>query len=433
MEDFFLPLTRQFELRRATLPIRFDAEHQTPTLVNALSARMPAIRDILASLRMGLPLVPHSAPGRIGPFFRIPNHYRSVSFVMPSAGTEPDSVDGAIVFKGTEPLLPDFQQYFEWMLRAPFRETSLPMGLFFSLDMKLPPAAMWIEECVTEQEVTSSIQMQYFERYGSLARLPVPLFVYEFTQESVHRYQDVVRARISPAAFKRFEAKLAGGLGIEVYYYPTLPVRAADLFVGSVKSAFGGALNPNALEEMFNGWIELLADLLRLGHMPYAPWNHGMGACVDPGNACIDGGFHDLLTIVPFDSIPGEHLFGRSLSSSVRLLASSIIAVCAATTNSRLRSEPDTDGADSLGIAVSYVRERLRAHILSNQGKGHAPDARLSRFFEVPTVLDVCQHLREMLQYGPGPAQFAREQIEPLKPPSDPLSFPSQNSRAVGA
>ena len=51
-------------------------------------------------------------------------------------------------------------------------------------------------------------------------------------------------------------------------------------------------------------WAQLMAEMLCLGYMPYASWHHGMGGCVDSGNVCIDGGFNDLLTLVPFDAIP---------------------------------------------------------------------------------------------------------------------------------
>ena len=432
MDDFFLPFTRALAVDRVTLPLRFDAERDTPALIDAVSVAVPPIRGVLASLRTALPLVPHSGAGAIGNFFRIPNHYRSVSFVLPAADSgAPDAVAAAIVFKGTEPLLRDFPNYLEWMLRAPFRGSYLPLGLHYPLEIKLPPAAMWIEECVTEQEVTSSIQMVYFKHYGNLARLPVPLLVYQFTTEQVQRYEAIVRARVSAAAFKRFEAKVAGGLGIEVYYYPTVPVRAADLSVSGIKSAFESCLNAAALDSTFNNWIELMADLLHLGYMPYAPWNHGMGACVDPGNACVDGGFNDLLTIVPFDAIPGEHLFWRSLSSSVQLLASSIVAMCAATTNSRPWSQ-----SDPIGVAIAYVMERLRTRILSYECQSHPVDDRLAQFFEEPSVHDVLRHLRETHREGGSPGQYPYPQAEPPTQSSihaEPSILRPEESQAIGA
>jgi hypothetical protein len=315
-------------------------------------------------------LVPHARIGAVGGFVRIPNHYRSVTCLIPSGET--GDATGAIVFKGTEPLLPDFPDYLDWMLRAPFRGSSLPLGLHFSLDMRLPPGAMWIEECLLEQEITLRIQREYLAQHGRLARLPVPLFVFELTAAQVERYRGLVRARLSPATFSRIEAKVAGGLGVEVYYYPTPPVRAADLLVMDARKGFRAVLSPEALEATFSGWIRLMADLLALGYMPYAPWNHGMGGCVDPGNTCIDGGFNDLLTIVAFDSIPGEHLFWRGLGQSIQMLAGSVVAMCAAASDTGAPSLPEPPAA-----AVTYVTEGLREHIRSQQGNTQALDPHL--------------------------------------------------------
>jgi hypothetical protein len=286
------------------------------------------------------------------------------------------------------------------MLRAPFRTSHLPLGLYFPLEMKLPPGAMWIGECILEQQITSKIQLEYLAHYGRLARLPVPLFVYELTPEQVQGYEVLAQTRMSATAFERVQGKIADGLGVEVYYYPSLPVRAADLFVSSVKSAFKSALSAAALEATFNGWIRLLAEMLPLGYMPYAPWNHGMGACVDPGNACIDGGFNDLLTVVPFDSIPTEQLFWRSLVSSTQMLASSIVVMCAAATDTRPSSPSDPPA-----VAVAYVTERLRPHIRPERCIGHEIDPRLRRFCEMPSIEDVFRYLRETHREG-NAAQF---------------------------
>ena len=378
---------------------RFDAGRDTPALIDAVAAQCPPIREVMSSLRSSLPLAPHSRPGSMGSFLRIPNHYRSVSVVLASDNAV-NPVAGVVVFKGTEPLLPDFAEYVDWMLRAPFRASYLPLGLHYPLDMKLPPAAMWIEECVLEQEIASAIQLDYFRHYGRLARLPVPLFVYELTSAHVQRYEAIVRARLSAAAFKRIEAKVADGLGIEVYYYPTLPVRAADLYVPDVKAAFRSDLRADVLDGTFNNWIRLLAEMLHLGYMPFAPWNHGMGACVDPGNACIDGGFHDLLTLVPFTSIPNEHLFWRSLSTSIQMLASTVIAMSSVASDVKSSSQ-----SDPIGVALAYVMERLRAHIRSDRCNRHPVDSRLLRFFDAPSVEDVFRHLRETHRDGT-PAQF---------------------------
>src|SRR5688572_30494904 len=139
----------------------------------------------------------------------------------------------------------------DWMVATPFRASSLPLALFAALDLRLPPAAMWIHECVIEQELSSKVQRQYLRHYGRLARLPVPLFVYELADDQVTQYADVVRGRLSDTAFAIIEPKLRDGLGIEVYYYPTLPVRASDLFVREIRHAFAPALSLDTLESTF--------------------------------------------------------------------------------------------------------------------------------------------------------------------------------------
>jgi hypothetical protein len=357
---------------------------------------------MMASLRLAGPLAPNSWTGAIGRFYRIPNHYRSINFVVPPrAGSEAEGMAGVVVFKGTEPLLPDLSCYLEWMLGAPFRTSPLPMAINFALHMKLPPAAMWIEECAMEQHTTSKVQLEYLRHYGRLARLPVPLFVFELRREQVRQYESALRSRLSAAAFKRIEAKMADGLGVEVYYYPCLPVRVADLFVGDVKKAFHGALGIDVLERVFDEWIKLTYDMLHLGYMPYAPWNEGMGSCVDTGNACIDGGFNDLLTLVPFESIPSDLLFRRSLHASIEALSYSVAAVCSVASNTR-----STVKIDSTGTHFAYVAERLRVHLRSEQCDRHAVDPRLTRCFDVPTVTDVIDHVREVQGVRDGERQF---------------------------
>ena len=391
----------------ATLRPRFDAERDTPALVDAAASQCPALRAIMSSLRRAIPLMPHSRVGPCGPFIRFPNHYRSVSWLLTGNGHATQPSEGAIVFKGTEPVLPDFAEYLDWMLQTPYRSSYLPLGMFFPLHMKLPPAAMWIEECLLEQDIASTIQQDYLVRYGRLARLPLPLFVYELTSEQVQHYETVVRTRLPPSIFKRIKAKVRDGLGVEVYYYPSPPLRVADVSATEYRQSFRAASSPEAVEATCNEWITLMAELLQLGYMPYAPWNYGMGSCVDSGNACIDGGFNDLLTIVAFDSIPGEHLFARSLSESIEMMAASIATLSALAAGTG--PPPQTRVLD---VAVSYVTERLRTCIKADCGGSQPVDPRLLRSFETPSARDVLHHLREArdVRGNGAPAQFRPRQ-----------------------
>jgi hypothetical protein len=387
---------------RARLQALFDAETDTPELLERAVARVPQLLDAMAALREGLPLVPNSGVGPVGRFYRLPNHYRSVSFALPpSERDDPDFNPGVIVFKGTEPLLADFPEYYDWMLGARFRSSALSLGLHFPLDMKLPPAAMWIEECLAEQAVSSKIQLQYFRRYGQLARLPLPLFVFKMTPEQVRCYEECISSRIPVEAMRKIRNKLTDGLGVEVYYYPELPVRVADLFVGKVRDVFSPFLASDQVEATCEKWTVLCARLLCLGYMPFAPWHHGMGGCVDAGNVCIDGGFNDLLTIVSFESIPDEILFRRSLQGSIQMLAESIAGLSAASIGIAQSAD-----ADAVSLAATFVTERLREHILDNRRSGYDMDERLVRFFEKPSVADILSQMHDRNGARGWPGQY---------------------------
>lgn len=405
VNHFFSRLASVDGFTSAALPTVFDAERGTPELIDALAGKAPYIRAVMASLRESLPLVPHSGIGPIGRsgFFRLPKHYRSVSFILPPTDPrDPQSSPGVIVFKGTEPLLADFPEYFDWMLGAPFRASPLPLALHFPLDMKLPPSAMWIEECVAEQAVSSRIQQQYLSRHGRLARLPLPLFVFRMTPQQNARYEEVIRGRLSDDAIRKIKNKLTDGMGVEVYYYPELPVRVADLSVGNVRETFKAALEVEQVEETFNRWTKLLAEMLCLDYMPYVPWHHGMGGCVDVGNVCIDGGFNDMLTLVPFDGIPDEVLFRHSLQASIRMLADSMVSMAVASLGT---SQPGAE-SDVTSLAVAHLTKNLREHVLANERDGHAVNARLKRFFDPSEAADIFNLLRQIHQGRSRPSQF---------------------------
>jgi hypothetical protein len=403
MSHFFSRLASAEGFASAALPMVFDAEQSTPELVDAVARRVPGIRYVMASLRESLPLAPHSGVGPIGRsgFFRIPNHYRSVSFMLPSIDAGSQSSPGAIVFKGTEPLLGDFPEYFDWMLSTPFRASPLPLALHFPLDMKLPPSAMWIEECIAEQAVSSRVQQLYMGRYGRLARLPLPLFVFRMTPKQNARYEEIVRSRLSDDALRKIKNKLADGLGVEIYYYPELPVRVADLAVGQVRETFKAALGTEQVEETVDRWTQLMAEMLCLEYMPYASWHHGMGGCVDPGNVCIDGGFNDLLTLVPFDAIPDESLFRNSLQLSIKMLADSTVTLVSASIGMPLGAETEA-GA----LAVSHLTRSIREYVLASQQDGRSIDERLKRFFDPPGIADVFNVLRKTHQARSRQLQF---------------------------
>lgn len=408
MSNVFAEYVANEGVTTAKLETVFDADRDAPAQMAELSRTLPQIKRVMGSLRDYLPLTPSAGigPHCDGAFYRLPNHYRSVSYVMPGGeGEDPDAIPGAIVFKGTEPLLPDFGDYFDWMLSTPFRSSPLPLGLHFPLDMKLPPAAMWIYESVAEQEVATKLQAKYLAEYGCVARLPVPLFVFKYTDDQVARYAQTVRVRVSETAYKKFSNKLYDGLGVEVYYYPSLPVRVADLASGNLAEVLDIPLSSRQVTDTTEKWTRLLAELLQLRYMPYVPWHHGMGGCVDTGNVCLDGGFNDLLTLSPFDAIPSQTLMRRSYGASLRLLADSIAAYCNAAAGA---SGTVAQESDASMFAQRFTSESVRRHLQELAAAGRAIDGKLMKCLEQSSTSDIIEILREEQQHRGRKPQYVR-------------------------
>ena len=321
---------------------------------------------------------PHAAAGRTGQFFRLPRHNRSVCCAIEEAADPARLCDSdVIVFKGTEPLLDDFADYLQWMMGAPFRGSEAPVGLHFPLVLKMPPGAMPIDECRREQRVTTAVHAAHVKRYGQLARAPVPLFVHELSRVEVDGYLEEARCQLMPQAFERIEGRACAGLGVEISYYPAAPIRVVDLGEPPIRRMLGRQGDASFTDGTNRRWAESLA----LGYMPYVPWNNGWGSPVDMGNACVDGGFSDLLTLTPFASIPSPRLFHASLHASLEIFAQTVATLCAS-----LDLAP-AGRVDPLLVARvhAYLRPMLVRH-LHDEDAASRVDPRLLSHFEIESL-----------------------------------------------
>ena len=85
-----------------------EVERCQPATVDALEPLRPDSPRMLTGLRQ-LPVAPDAAEGVTGQFYRLPHHFRSVCCALPGLDTSERLWDGDVVtFKGTEPLMPDF-------------------------------------------------------------------------------------------------------------------------------------------------------------------------------------------------------------------------------------------------------------------------------------------------------------------------------------
>jgi hypothetical protein len=360
----------------------FDAERDRPRIVDAVERLCPNIRQVMAGLRQRLPIASNATEGVTGQFYRLPGHYRSLCCTIPDLADLDDLWEGDVItFKGTEPLLADFDDYLDWMMTARFRGSDLPIGLHFPLVVNVPPGAVPLDECDREQRMAAAVHERHLSVYGELAQAPVPLAVHRCSRHDTTRYVDTLRRHLPPQAFERIETRANAGCGVTVSYYPTAPIRVDDLRVLSATTPGIGVAAAEG-EDTVTAWCRLFARLLHLGYMPFAPWNKGRGSCVDAGNACIDGGFADLLMLVPFESIPDDRWFRLSLLASVTMLRHTIVVFAAS-----LGGAPPTQEYPMLEpLTRVFLQPRLLEQIEAENPTTQRPDARILSCFRLDAL-----------------------------------------------
>ncbi len=365
--------------------LAFDAERDRPRLVRAVEERRPPVRAILDGLRRRLPVARNAGEGIDGQFYRLPGHYQRVCWAISDPGGPERLWEGDVIaFEGTEPLMADFDDYLRWMMTTPFRTGDLPMGLHLPLVSGVPPGAMPLDECDRAQRLAATLHERHLTVYGELARAPVPLAVHRCPAGDTARYVEALRRRLPEPAFERAAACARPGFGVSVWYYPTAPMRVDDLALLAATDPQLRAA-PAAGEETVAGWCRQFARLLHLGFMPFAPWNAARGSCVDAAGACIDGGFANLSTLVPFEAIPDDDWFRRSLLDSVRRLSRTL----AAFTDAFAERPATRERSDVDWLSLTFLRPRLLDQIEREAPAGTALDWRISSCFRLDRLEDL--------------------------------------------
>lgn len=364
----------------------FDAERDRPRLVRAVARRCPPIRAILAGLRRRLPLARNAGAGIAGQFYRLPGHYRRVCCAIPDlAGPEHLWQGDVVAIEGSELLMADFDDYLRWMLTTPLRDGDLPIGLHLPLVAGAPPGAAALDECLQAQRQAAALHERHLDLYGEPAQAPVPLAVHRCSAGDTARYVETLRWHLPRPAFERAEACARAGCGVSVWYCPAAPICVDDL---QRLAAADPHLRPGpeAGEETIAGWCRQFARLLHLGFMPFAPWNAGRGSCVDAGSACLDGGFADLSALVPFESMPDDGWFRRSLLDSIERLSHTVSVFTASLGPGPAGPLDPHRGARRRAALVP----RLLEHLEREKPGGDALDARVSSGFRLARRTPTC-------------------------------------------
>jgi hypothetical protein len=322
-------MTHQIELQgtaagaqfETTRPV-FNLSQAGSAILDALAAQTPQVMAAFESVQQRIPLPKNATASMVGRFYRLPNHNRSFCYSLAESGSLIEAP--VLVFKGSEPLLQDFQTLLDWMVQAPLRRSSRVMADHFPLAEGKIPGALSLKEATREAQIALDIQKKHLKHYGELARIPVPLIIHSMDESKTNACAASLRRKLSPSAFERIEPLLEGGLAIYIYYYPSPPIRAnfwGDMSVPQFRPFIEKALNE---DRIVSEWTKLIVRLLYLGYLPYTVRNEGLGACMDFGNATLDGGFCDPDSVVAIEPDTDDEFFRESVIQSVLLLQKTV-------------------------------------------------------------------------------------------------------------
>ena len=327
-----------------TPEVTWSILHEASELLDAVSEREPALRAICTRLSETLPCQRAWGFGETGAYVRPDRHARAIYLRLAQIPGARSS-GGCIAIKGSEVVCENFGAMVQrlkhmWnILAATFGDASRACfddwGMMSALDRfpvgeGEPPGVVSLHDVTEEAELAFQVQKAHWERYGELARLPLPLFGYEWPAAVSDRIWQALKDHLSPAARRLVEAQLKAGLGTYVYYYPSLPYRVEHLQLPDVGggTSYGerfAALSKLAEPgEVITRWLEQTARLFCLGYVPATACNVGRGYCVMAQNAVLDGGFVDLGGLQHIDLFQHEGDLAFAISRTLQVLGHTI-------------------------------------------------------------------------------------------------------------
>ena len=275
-------------------------------LAGALSQKIPAEIPNLNTY----PVQEEVLPGQWSPYHRPKGHWRCL-YQWESWGCP--------AFKGGESHSPHFDGMLDIMER---NQMTFRYGLddqpqavrlsvlerFLFVENKFP-GALRLQEALDEAQLATEFQESHLERYGELARVPLPLVVHRLPDSLGLELAEKLCRRLPSRHHSRVHALLP--LGVLVYWYPTLPERVSHL----------REQRPADPRPAVEAWIELLTRSLLLGWVPCDPCSSLQGMCLEAQNLTLDGGMVDLDSLRRIESLPNPR---PAIERCFEILAASI-------------------------------------------------------------------------------------------------------------
>jgi hypothetical protein len=331
----------------------WDLRRHAPELAELLRAATPGIDQLQQLLTERLPMPKSRGPFRRAPFIRPLFHDRAYYICLDDLLGS--AAKGAVIaVKGSEPYATDLDDWADTLHRsksyaeAQYGSVSAiawdigtvirRLDGFALLEGKVP-CGLGVEDAMQEAEAALAFQLAYARRYGELARLPLPLFVYKWPEEIGDRLWQAIGSKLSKRAAHVVPRMLRAGLGGYAYYFPAIPIRVLhlDWFIGA-KDSYAGRMvaltKPFTIVDVelstdacvtVNRWIELVSRMLAAGYFPKDSASVVTGDCLQSQNATVDGGFCDADSIVAMSGVTDDaefrYMFRRAIEELSRTIA----------------------------------------------------------------------------------------------------------------
>ncbi|WP_206957065.1 hypothetical protein [Trinickia acidisoli] len=312
-------------------------------IFDALLEADPAVSGVYDLLKTELPVQRQWAFGDYGPVSRPDRHVRA--FYLDLGKLKSVSRGrGFVAIKGTEPVAENFDSIvkrmgemwniFSWTIGGQSRHVLEDLTLMnqlerFPISEGKPPGVHPLWDADDEARCALELQTAYYRRFGRLARIPTPLFVYRWPTEVRERALSMLRPMLSPRTALLVDSLIRDDLGAYVYYYPAYPMRAMHVR-GDVGPDVSYDKRHATLREQsdpdtaIQRWIRLTAEFLALGWIPTDPAHFGRGNCLMAQNLVLDGGIVDVNSIRHVSTMRAAGELDFAVRQSVRELTQSI-------------------------------------------------------------------------------------------------------------
>jgi hypothetical protein len=331
----------------------------------------PWIDSAAASFETKLPIPASCGLFKSDGFFRLKRHHRSICFAPNGHGP----ICNVFCIKGMEPFAPDFDAALDILAAQRWADSGLSLLEHFILvEDKLPGCLLFGEACA-EASIAAAIHLRLSNDGESFPRLPLPVLCVRLSETIAESAVRGIAARASRFLWPKIEMLAATGLGAYVYWYPSLPLRAAD-FRTSRTSAIA----------MSDGWIRLASRMLRAGFLPTSAHSLRSGVCCNLQNSVIDGGFADLGSVVSVADVGAREDVFIATQMTIWRLSTTIQYVLGHAQANNGSSIAQLDYPTQM--ILHLVRERLM------RACGEDADPRLMQFFSATqTVGSVARFL----------------------------------------